>query len=342
MDPASDGDRAPGVLVGARDLLDRADLPGDPGREAASSAAAGAADRRDDVVDQTHAWRRLGVLRGAERPPGAASPPRGCRSPTHGARGARSRTTRIHAEANRRCTASTCARSSPCFSSSASISATTTATGPDRSHPSALAWMTTLSWSPARPTRMSRRNSARYLVSTIATSWSLVSARAAIRAARSRRCRSAGPRSRAGRRPPGGRGRGARRDVTIVTHQAACARPGRTSTDRRPRGSLLHEEPPGPVEAAVGLGGVEVGEIAAPGQDPAVGGGGEQGGADVPGDALAEVAQRAAGDHRLQQVPVQCVRAAQQLVGEGGVVSPGPTTVTGERWSFRASAMGAP
>ena len=53
------------------------------------------------------------------------------------------------------------------------------------SQPSELAWATASTGEPARPARASRRNSARYLLSTAETAWSLVMARAATVAARS-------------------------------------------------------------------------------------------------------------------------------------------------------------
>ena len=116
--------------------------------------------------------------------------------PTHGDRSSRIRTAWVQARAKRSWTTRTSSRLSPAASSSVSISATTTTIGRERSQPSDSACAAVRCASPARPARASRMNSARYLLSTVATACCLVTASAATVAARSSRWTSSAVRVR--------------------------------------------------------------------------------------------------------------------------------------------------
>ena len=179
---ASDADRREGLLVGLRQVGDRLDRARDAGREGASAAAADAADDPHDLGDGAHDRLRCRPRR-ARRTSATTS----WLKPITGARGSRTAIAWFHARAKRSCRTPTSSGERVECASSSSVSATTTTSRRSMSHPSAAACATASVGEPARPARASRRNSARYLLSTAETACSLVMARAATVAARSSR-----------------------------------------------------------------------------------------------------------------------------------------------------------
>ncbi len=184
------------------------------------------------------------------------------------------------------------------------------------SHPRAVAWATTSAGGPARPESASRRNSARYLLSTAETACSLVMARAATVAARSSRWTSSAVRTRSSTKT-------ARRPWLVWP--AAMRHHGAAGVGCIPGpyadGLAFGDEPTGPVEAVEGKGCLEVLLRPRLGQHASVTAGDHRRAAEELRQAPAQVLQATTGEHDVDEDVVGLLDAFEDpgLLVEHGV-----------------------